>query len=48
VVKKKGVLGGERIVRSDIYRGSVVPFVPFTKLAGDEIVGTHDGSAPTE
>ncbi|MCB1501275.1 MAG: protein-L-isoaspartate O-methyltransferase [Bauldia sp.] len=42
VVKKKGVLGGERIVRSDIYRGSVVPFVPFTKLEGDEIVGTHN------
>lgn len=49
VVKKKGVLGGERIVRSDIYRGSVVPFVPFTKLEGDEIVGTHDGGgAATE
>lgn len=48
VVKKKGALGGERIVRSDIYRGSVVPFVPFTKLEGDAIVGTHDGGAPTE
>jgi len=42
VVKKKNLLGGERIVRSDIYRGSVVPFVPFTKLEGDEIVGTHN------
>ncbi len=48
VVKKKGLLGGERIVRSDIYGGSVVPFVPFTKLEGEEIVGTHDGDAPTE
>ncbi len=48
VVKKKGLLGGERIVRSDIYGGSVVPFVPFTKLEGEEIVGTHDGAAPTE
>jgi protein-L-isoaspartate(D-aspartate) O-methyltransferase len=47
VVKKKGVLGGERIVRSDIYRGSVVPFVPFTKLEGDAIVGTHDGGGAT-
>jgi len=45
VVKKKGLLGGERIVRSDIYGGSVVPFVPFTKLEGEEIVGTHDGGA---
>jgi protein-L-isoaspartate(D-aspartate) O-methyltransferase len=45
VVKKKSILGGERIVRSDIYRGSVVPFVPFTKLQGDEIVGTHDGGS---
>ena len=42
VVKKKGLLGAERVVRSDIYRGSVVPFVPFTKLEGDEIVGTHN------
>jgi len=43
VVKKKGLMGGDRIVRSDIYRGSIVPFVPFTKLEGEEIVGTHDG-----
>jgi hypothetical protein len=29
----------------------VVPFVPFTKLEGEEIVGTHDGgggAAPSE
>ena len=42
VEKKKGLLGGVRVKRSDIYRGSVVPFVPFTKLEGDEIVGTHN------
>jgi protein-L-isoaspartate(D-aspartate) O-methyltransferase len=42
VEKKKGLLGGDRVTRSDIYRGSVVPFVPFTKLEGDEIIGTHD------
>ena len=42
VDKKKGLLGGERVVRSDIYHGSVVPFVPFTKLEGEEIVGTHN------
>ena len=33
------------IARADIYRGSVVPFVPFTKLEGDVITGTHDGGS---
>ena len=42
VVKKKGLLGRERVLRSDIYGGSVVPFVPFTKLEGENIAGTHD------
>ena len=31
-----------RSPRSDIYGGKIVPFVPFTKLEGDEIVGTHN------
>ena len=29
--------------RSDIYNGRPVPFVPFTKLEGDAIKGTHNG-----
>jgi protein-L-isoaspartate(D-aspartate) O-methyltransferase len=29
------------IARSDIYNGRVEPFVPFTKLEGDLIKGTH-------
>jgi protein-L-isoaspartate(D-aspartate) O-methyltransferase len=29
--------------RSDIYNGRPVPFVPFTKLEGDTIKGTHNG-----
>jgi len=30
------------VARSDIYGGRIVPFVPFTKLEGDKIVGTHN------
>lgn len=30
------------VARSDIYNGRVVPFVPFTKLEGDTISGTHN------
>src|SRR3954464_10555108 len=30
------------VARSDIYSGRVIPFVPFTALAGDVIKGTHD------
>src|SRR5436309_2521264 len=41
VVKQKTLLG-PMVARSDIYRGSVVPFVPFTKLEGDAIKGTHN------
>ncbi|WP_421916695.1 protein-L-isoaspartate O-methyltransferase family protein [Mesorhizobium sp.] len=43
VVKQKLPDGTFNIVRSDIYNGKVVPFVPFTKLEGDQIVGTHNG-----
>lgn len=42
VVKEKGPDGEIRVTRSDIYGGRVVPFVPFTKLEGDEIKGTHN------
>ena len=31
------------VARSDIYGGAIVPFVPFTKLEGSAIVGTHNG-----
>ncbi|TMJ73786.1 MAG: protein-L-isoaspartate O-methyltransferase [Alphaproteobacteria bacterium] len=42
VVKEE--TGGQIAVkRSDIYRGMPVPFVPFTKLEGDNIKGTHFG-----
>jgi protein-L-isoaspartate(D-aspartate) O-methyltransferase len=43
VSKQRGLDGSLRVARSDIYRGSVVPFVPFTKLEGDAVKGTHDG-----
>ena len=42
VAKGRDLFGNQRVARSDIYRGSVVPFVPFTKLEGDAIKGTHD------
>jgi protein-L-isoaspartate(D-aspartate) O-methyltransferase len=28
--------------RSDIYNGRPVPFVPFTKLEGETVKGTHN------
>ncbi|TDR90167.1 protein-L-isoaspartate O-methyltransferase family protein [Enterovirga rhinocerotis] len=31
-----------QVTRSDIYGGRIVPFVPFTKLEGDAIKGTHN------
>jgi len=42
VVKEQGPDGNLAIARSDIYKGKVVPFVPFTKLEGDSIKGTHN------
>jgi len=42
IVKEK-VNGSFRVARSDIYNGRIVPFVPFTKLVGGKIVGTHNG-----
>jgi len=35
--------GSVTVARSDIYNGKIVPFVPFTKLDGDSISGTHNG-----
>ena len=41
-VVKDAAPGGQIAVRrSDIYNGRPVPFVPFTKLDGDAIKGTH-------
>jgi protein-L-isoaspartate(D-aspartate) O-methyltransferase len=42
VDKKLGADGKFTVARSDIYHGSVVPFVPFTKLENGQIVGTHN------
>ena len=41
---EKAVADGNTITvkRSDIYKGKIVPFVPFTKLDGDAIKGTHN------
>jgi protein-L-isoaspartate(D-aspartate) O-methyltransferase len=42
IVKQQTEDGAVRVARSDIYNGMVVPFVPFTKLEGDRIAGTHN------
>ena len=42
VVKSKDADGQITVTRSDIYHGRIVPFVPFTKLEGDAIKGTHN------
>ncbi len=42
-IVKEQVNGSFRVARSDIYNGRIVPFVPFTKLVGGKIVGTHNG-----
>jgi len=41
VVKETAADGTITVARSDIYNGKIVPFVPFTKLEGDKIQGTH-------
>jgi protein-L-isoaspartate(D-aspartate) O-methyltransferase len=42
VIKQQAPDGTINIARSDIFNGKVVPFVPFTKLEGDVIQGTHN------
>jgi protein-L-isoaspartate(D-aspartate) O-methyltransferase len=42
VVKNQAADGSITVARSDIYGGRIVPFVPFTKLEGDAIRGTHN------
>jgi protein-L-isoaspartate(D-aspartate) O-methyltransferase len=41
VVKEAGADDQVAVRRSDIYNGRPVPFVPFTKLEGDAVKGTH-------
>jgi protein-L-isoaspartate(D-aspartate) O-methyltransferase len=41
IVKQQAADGAMSVVRSDIYNGNPVSFVPFTKLEGDAIKGTH-------
>jgi len=43
VLKKQDASGAVSVERSDIYGGAIINFVPFTKLEGDRIVGTHSG-----
>ena len=43
VTKQQGADGKINVARSDIYGGGRVSFVPFTKLDGDAIKGTHSG-----
>jgi protein-L-isoaspartate(D-aspartate) O-methyltransferase len=42
VTKTQGADGSITTSREDIYGGKIVPFVPFTKMEGDKIVGTHN------
>ena len=42
VTKTQGADGSITTTREDIYGGKIVPFVPFTKLEGDKIVGNHN------
>ena len=43
VTTQQAADGTTTVARSDIYHGSIVNFVPFTKLEGDKITGTHFG-----
>lgn len=42
IAKTQGADGSITTSREDIYGGKIVPFVPFTKLEGDKIVGSHN------
>jgi protein-L-isoaspartate(D-aspartate) O-methyltransferase len=42
VIKEADASGQVTVKRSDIYNGRPVPFVPFTKLDGESIKGTHN------
>ena len=43
VVKQQAADGSFTVARSDIYNGGTLSFVPFTKLQGGAISGTHSG-----
>ena len=43
VVKQQAAGGQFTVARSDIYNGTTLSFVPFTKLNGSVISGTHNG-----
>ena len=43
VNKQQNADGSITVTRSDIYNGRIVPFVPFTKMDGDSVKGTHNG-----
>jgi protein-L-isoaspartate(D-aspartate) O-methyltransferase len=42
IVKEREADGTIKVTRLDIYGGRIIPFVPFTKLDGDTIKGTHN------
>jgi protein-L-isoaspartate(D-aspartate) O-methyltransferase len=42
IIKEQAEDGTIKVARSDIYGGRIVPFVPFTKLDGEVIKGTHN------
>jgi protein-L-isoaspartate(D-aspartate) O-methyltransferase len=42
IIKEQAADNTIKVARSDIYGGRIVPFVPFTKLDGDVIKGTHN------
>ncbi len=42
IVKEQQADGTIKVARMDLYGGRIVPFVPFTKLDGDTIKGTHN------
>lgn len=44
IVKQQAADGSLTVARSDIYHGTTLSFVPFTKLDGAVISGTHNGS----
>ena len=43
ITKHQDSAGSITVARSDIYGGAIVNFVPFTKLDGDTVAGTHSG-----
>jgi protein-L-isoaspartate(D-aspartate) O-methyltransferase len=42
IVKSQGAEGAINVARSDIYGGAVVNFVPFTRLEGGAVAGSHN------